>query len=180
VPPHERAAVSSSLARPPFSSLAAASRTGLEHELRASPLSRAIEVALAAGALVALGLAVCGIWLTLLGDVADERGELYDLEAQGVTPAELRGQLRLRIGILAVLGVVGGIALGLVLASEVVRLLQVTAAGAVPIPPLVREEGWGAALLALLAFALVGAALVETTVRRAFREAAPSRSGEVE
>lgn len=179
VPRGERGAVAAALRRAPFSGLAVASRSGLEHELRSSPLSRAIELALGAGALVALGLGVCAIWLTLLGDVADERGELYDLEAQGVTPAELRSQLRLRVAVLATLGIAGGIALGLVLAGEVVRLLQVTASGGVPVPPLVREVGWGTALLALGAFALVGAALVEATVRRTFRESAPRRSGEV-
>jgi hypothetical protein len=176
----EVGAVDAALHRAPFSSLAIASRRELEHEVRASPLSRAIELALGAGALVALGLAVCGLWLTLMGDVNDERGELYDLEAQGVTPAELRGQLRLRIGILAGLGVVGGLVLGLVLSGEIVRLLQVTASGAVPIPPLRREQGWGSAAVALVLFALLGAGLVEATVRRAFREPAPSPSGEVE
>jgi hypothetical protein len=180
VPRSDSREVSSSLHHAPFSSLAIASRSGLERQLRTSPLSRAIEVALAAGALVALALAVCGIWLTLLGDVADERGELYDLEAQGVAPDELRSQLRIRIGILAALGVAGGIVLGLVLSGQIVRLLQVTASGTVPVPPLVREQGWATALLALLAFAALGAGLVEVTVRRTFREAAPSRSGEVE
>ena len=180
VPHRENGAVASALRRPPFSTLAIASRGGLEQELRASPLSRAIELALAAGALVALGLAVCGIWLTLLGDVTDERGELYDLEAQGMTPAELRGQLRIRVAILAVFGIAGGVVLGLVLSGEVVRLLQVTAAGGIPVPPLVKEQGWGSALLALVAFALVGAALVEATVHTTFRDPAPSRSGEIE
>ena len=179
VPRGERGAVAAALRRAPFSGLGIASRSGLERELRSSPLSRGIELALAAGALVALGLGVCAIWLTLLGDVADERGELYDLEAQGMTPAELRNQLRLRVAILAALGVAGGVVLGLVLASEVVRLLQVTASGAVPVPPLAREVGWGSALLALAAFALVGAGLVEATVWRTFRETAPRRRGEV-
>jgi hypothetical protein len=180
VPSSEIEHVGAALARSPFSPLVVATRRGLEHDLRAAPLSRAIEIALAAGALVALALAVCGIWLTVIGDVVDERGELYDLETQGVTPAELRSQLRLRVAILAALGVAGGVALGLVLSSEVVRLLQVTAPGTTPIPPLLRQVGWTSAVLALVGAAVLGAALVEATVRSAFRQPVPTRAGEVE
>jgi hypothetical protein len=180
VPSSEIAHVGAALTRPPFSPLVVASRRGLEHDLREAPLSRAIEIALAAGALVALALAVCGIWLTVIGDVADERGELYDLETQGMTPAELRSQLRLQVAILAALGVAGGVGLGLVLSSEVVRLLQVTASGTAPIPPLLRQVGWSSAALALVASAVLGAALVEATVRGAFRQPVPTRAGEVE
>jgi ABC-type antimicrobial peptide transport system permease subunit len=132
------------------------------------------------GALIALALAVGGLWLTTLGDVADERGDLFDLEAQGVTPGELRAQLRLRAAILTLLGLVGGLVLGLVLASEVVRLIQVSASGVPPVPPLVRQVGWGSVGVGFVFLALVAAALVEFTVRRAFREDSPSRSGELE
>jgi hypothetical protein len=178
VPAPERGRVAAALRRPPFSSLVVGSRAALARSLRADPLSRSIELALGAGALVALALAVAGLWLTVLGDVADERGDLYDLEAQGVTPAELRGQLRLRAAILAVLGLAGGIVLGAVLSTEVVRLLRVSATGAAPLPPLARQTGWLDAGLALLAAALLCAALVELTVRRAFAEPVPSRAGE--
>jgi hypothetical protein len=164
----------------PFSVLDIASRRVLARELRGDPLSRSIEISLGIGALVALGLAVCSLWLTQLGDVADERGDLYDLEAQGATPADLRGQLRRRIAILAALGVVGGVVLGLVLANEVVRLLQVSVSGAAPVPPLVREVGWLPSGVALAVAGVVAACLSEVTVRRAFRESAPTVSGEIE
>jgi hypothetical protein len=168
--------VEAALRRSPFSALDVASRRGLEGQLRSDPLSRSIEIALLAGALIALALAVCGLWLIVHGDAEDERGELYDLEAQGATPGDLRRQLRLRAAILGALGVAGGLVLGLILSSEVVRLVQVSASGAVPVPPLVREVGWGSAGLGLGVLGLLGAALVETTVRRAFhqRTARPS------
>ena len=167
------------LSRAPFSILDVTSRSGLAHELRSDPLSRSIAIALVIGALIALGLAACGVWLTVLADVADERGDLYDLEAQGATPAELRGQLRLRAAIVTAVGVVGGVALGLILSNEVVRLLKVSAAGVPPVPPLVREVGWLPAGLALLSALIAIAILAEITTRRAFRESAPTQRGEV-
>jgi len=165
-----RRAVGAALRQPPFAALAVSSRRGIEHKLRSDTLSRSIAIALGAGALIALSLAVCGLWLIALGDVADERGELRDLEAQGATPGELRGQIRLRAGVLAVVGVAGGLALGLVLSSSVVRLVGVSAVGTTPLPPLVREVGWPTVAVALAAVVVAGAALVEASVRRAVRE----------
>jgi hypothetical protein len=180
VPRRELGHAEEALRQRPFRSLSSSSRQGVAHELRSDPLSRAVEIALSAGALVALALAVAGLWLTVLGDVEDEGGDLYDLETQGVSPGELRGQLRLRATILTALGIGGGLLLGLILSSEVVRLIQVSASGAAPVPPLVRQVGWGTAAVGLLVLIVLGAALVEGTVRHAFREDTPRRSGEIE
>ena len=65
----------------------------------------------------------------------DERGELFDLEAQGASPATLRAHLRLRALLVAAFGVVGGIALGAILASLVIALVSVTAAATGPSRP---------------------------------------------
>jgi hypothetical protein len=180
VPRRELGHAEEALRQRPFRSLSSSSRQGVAHELRSDPLSRAVEIALSAGALVALALAVAGLWLTVLGDVEDEGGDLYDLETQGVSPGELRGQLRLRATILTALGIGGGLLLGLILSSEVVRLIQVSASGAAPVPPLVRQVGWGTAAVGLLVLTVLGAVLVEGTIRHAFREDTPRRSGEVE
>jgi len=168
------------LRRPPFSRLTFVSRRSLAQQLRADPLSRAVEIALSAGAVVALALAVAGLWLTVIGDVEDEAGDLYDLEAQGATPGELRGQLRLRAAILAALGMAGGLLLGVILSREVVRLVQVSASGDAPVPPLAGRMGWMTVGIAFMVVTVAGAILVERTVRRAFREDTPRRSGEVE
>ena len=176
---HDSAHVAAALHSPPFASLVVASRRDIEHELRSDPLSRGIELTLGSGALLALVLAVGGLWLTVLGEVADEQGELYDLEAQGATPGQLRGQLRLRAAILAALGVVGGVVLGVILTREVVRLVSVSASGAAPVPPLAGNPGWTAAGAGLLALVLAGAILVEVTVRRAFRGSSAHRVGEI-
>jgi hypothetical protein len=177
VPRAQGVAVTHELARGRFSSLVVASRTQLEDELRGTPLARAIEIALGVGALVALVLAVGGLWLTLLGDVADERNDLYDLETQGATPSDLRAQLRLRMLALAAFGLVGGLVLGVILLREVVRLLQVTAAGQTPVPPLVSEPGWVSSGIGLAVLVVAAALLVELTVRRAFRESTPTPGG---
>ena len=50
-------------------------------------------------------LAAVGLLLTVVGDLRDESGELYDLEAQGATPRDLRRHVLLRAAIVAVLGV---------------------------------------------------------------------------
>jgi hypothetical protein len=162
--------VAAALRRPPYSALNLATRGGIERHLRADALSRSIAIALGAGALIALALAVCGLWLIALGDAADERGELRDLESQGATPGELRGQLRLRAAVLAAVGLAGGVGLGLILSSEVVRLVRVSASGGAPLPPLVREVGWGTIAIGLAGLVVIAAALVEATVRRAVRE----------
>jgi len=179
VPGHSLGRVQDALRQRPFTAVDMVSRRGLEREFRADPLSRAVEIALGVGALVALALAVAGLWLTVVGDVEDERGDLYDLEAQGVTPGELRGQLRLRAAILALLGLAGGVVLGLVLSSEVVRLIQVSAVGEAPVPPLLRHVGWTSVGLGLIVLVLACIALIEVTVRRAFREDSPRRYGEL-
>ena len=180
VPAHALFPAEEALRRPPFSRLTFVSRRSLAQQLRADPLSRAVEIALSAGAVVALALAVAGLWLTVIGDVEDEAGDLYDLEAQGATPGELRGQLRLRAAILAALGMAGGLLLGVILSREVVRLVQVSASGDAPVPPLAGRMGWVTVGIAFMVVTVAGAILVERTVRRAFREDTPRRSGEVE
>ena len=60
------------------------------------PLGRGALITLAGTAAVALLLALLGLLLAVVGDVRDDRGELFDLEAQGAAPATIRAHLRLR------------------------------------------------------------------------------------
>src|SRR5262249_54542683 len=93
--------------RRPFAGLERADRGAVQADLAADPLSRGILVALevTAGLAVALGLA--GLLLSLAGDMRDERPHFADLEAQGVGPATLRAELRLRTLVVAAIGVLG-------------------------------------------------------------------------
>ena len=176
VPPHAQGRVAAALARPPFSALQLASRRAIEQRVAGDPLTRAIELALSAAAIVALALAALGFLVTLLSDLRDERGEFFDLEAQGVTPVVLRRQFQLRSLALIALGACGGILLGLVLFRLVVALIQVSAGVGTPEPPLRLAPAWGlsAAVGALVLACLAG--VVELTTLRAFRDDVPRRA----
>src|SRR5207249_12048211 len=76
--------VGRALRGPPFSQLVSTSRNDLERALAADPLARGATLTLDGAALAAIVLAVLALWLALAGDLGDERGELLDLEAQGV------------------------------------------------------------------------------------------------
>ena len=82
------------------------------------------------------------ILLGVVGDRRDETGELFDLEAQGVTPAELRRHLLLRALVVAVVGIAAGVAAGAVVSALVVAVVSVTAGAGSPLPPLTLSFDW--------------------------------------
>ncbi|HET7045321.1 MAG TPA: hypothetical protein VFI37_10770 [Gaiellaceae bacterium] len=137
VPPGQRAATARTLAEPPLDQLEVHSQAALESQLRGDPLARGVLYVLAGTALVALALAAAGLLLGLLADLRDERGELFDLETQGASPALLRRHLRLRTLLVAAAGTAGGIATGAVLAALVLDLVRLTAGASNAQPPLV-------------------------------------------
>ena len=156
--------------------LAVASRAATLAQLRADPLARGALLTLAGTAAVALLLALVGLVLSVVGDVRDERGELFDLEAQGASPATIRTHLRLRAGLVAIFGVTGGVILGTILSTLVISLVSVTASAAEPEPPLVLALDWP-----LLAIAFVGyvvAAVLLVGAATILRGRAPSRAAE--
>jgi hypothetical protein len=139
------------------------SRADVLANLRSDPLARGSLATLGATAALALALALVGLVLGVAGDRRDERGELFDLEAQGAAPATLRLHLRLRALLVAAFGLAGGIVTGAILSRLVLSLVTVTASAAKPEPPLrlVLDAPLltaAIALYAVLAFLLVGAA----------------------
>src|SRR5438045_2572415 len=83
--------------RPPnVPALAVVSQRAALDGLRGDPLARGSLALLLAAAAVGLALAVVGVLLTVVGDLRDESGELFDLEAQGATPADIRRHVTLR------------------------------------------------------------------------------------
>jgi hypothetical protein len=181
VPPGHEAEVDAALARPPFRAVEAVSREALVDEARNDPLGHGTLLALAAGALVALLLAAVGLSLTVLADLRDDRGDLYDLEAQGARPSLLRRVVRLRALAVAVAGLAAGAVTGALLALLVTRVVSVTARATTPDPPLAtvfdaRVIGAGA-----LAYLVVASALVGLATRRAFRDdRGPARAQEAD
>ena len=168
--------VANALTRSPFASLEVASRRDLQHQLDSEPLARGITLTLGAAGLIAVLLAAVGFLLALVSEARDERGELFDLEAQGVAPGTLRNQLRARSLVLVAFGALGGVALGLILSRLVVSVIGVSAETTDPVPPLRYQPALATALPALLVLVLVLAALVELTARHALKGDTPSRA----
>jgi hypothetical protein len=169
------ATVTAALHRAPFASLHVTSHAALLHELRADPLARGVLGTLAAAAILAAALALLGLALAATAELEDERTELYDLETQGVAPAALRRQLRIRAALLAALGVVGGVALAALLERFTVGLVRVSAAAGTPEPPLVAVGRWWVAALAAAGLAAIALTAVAALTRSAFREPGPRR-----
>ena len=169
------ASAGGALSRPPFTALQLSSRRDLRQHLADRPLARGITWTLGAAGLIALLLAAVGVWVTLVSDARDERGELFDLEAQGVPPGTLRNQLRLRSLVLVGFGMVGGVALGLVLSRLVVSVVSVSAETTAPVPPLRYEAAWPTVVVSLAVLAVLVLGLTELTVRHALRGEAPPR-----
>ena len=126
--------------------------------LQADPLARGALLTLAGTAAVALLLALLGLVLSVVSDVRDDRGELFDLEAQGAAPATIRAHLRLRALLVAAFGIIGGLALGAILSALVIALVSVTASAAEPEPPL--QLSLDLPLLALAALVYVALAVL--------------------
>ncbi len=144
--------------------------------LQADPLARGALLTLAGTASVALLLALLGLVLSVVSDVRDDRGELFDLEAQGAAPATIRAHLRLRALLVAAFGIVGGLALGAILCALVISLVSVTASAARPEPPL--RLSLDLPLLALAALAYVALAVLLVGAATSLRGRAPERAAE--
>jgi hypothetical protein len=167
--------VDRALAAKPFNVLAVDSRRALEADAGRDPIAHGTLLALAVAAAVALGLALAGILLTVLGDLRDERGELFDLEAQGAAPSLLRRLVRTRAFTVAAAGLVAGALTGVALAAVVTDLVGLTARATAAEPPLVLEVDVLVVLGAAALYVLAAAALVVLATRRSFSAAAPGR-----
>jgi hypothetical protein len=175
--PGRRDAVEARLRKPPFTALTVASRSRLQHSLREEPVARAALAMLETAALTAIVLALLGLVLGTLSERRDEAAELFDLEAQGVAPASLRRQLRLRASLAGLAGALGGIATGVLLSLLVVRFVELTANATSPEPPLELVPDWPLLALAGVLAALAAVVLVGAATWRAFRGRVPARYG---
>jgi hypothetical protein len=166
------------LAAPPFTVLDVASQAGLERQLRTDPVARAAVAMLEAAAVTALLLALLGLLLGVVAERSDDRAELFDLEAQGLAPGQLRRQLRLRALVAAASGAIGGVLIGLVLSALVVGFVELTANATAPEPPLVLSLDWAVVGTSAAAVTAAAILLVVAVTGRAFRQATPGRYGE--
>ena len=155
------------------------SRRAVERELRSDPLARGSLLVLGAAALLALALSLVGLALTVAVELSDEAGELFDLETQGMGPAALRHQVRLRAGAVLLAGLIGGLILGAVLAVIVLKALAVSANSTTPVPPLVLAPDWPVLVLGFVVFAALAVGLVALLTRASFREQISTPAAEV-
>ena len=167
--------VERALAAKPFDVLQVSSRRALEADARRDPIAHGTLLALTVAALTALLLALAGILLTVVADLRDGRGEFFDLEAQGASPALLRRIVRLRGLVVAGAGLVAGAFAGMALAAAVTDLVGLTARATAAEPPLVLEVDVLVVAGAVAVYAAAAAGLVLLATRRAFREPAPGR-----
>jgi len=178
--PARAGAVDAALAAKPFDVLAVESRSALEADARRDPIAHGTLIALAVAAAVALALALAGILLTVLGDLRDERGELFDLEAQGAAPSLLRRIVRLRALTVAGAGLCAGALTGVALAAVVTDLVGLTARATAAEPPLVLDVDVLVVLGAAALYVLAATVLVLLATRRAFSEPVPGRAEALE
>ena len=135
--PKRQAEVRAALAKPPFRFAQVTARSDLVAEQAGDPLTQAIVWAQIVAALAGLTLSVGALVMGAITDLRDERGELADLEAQGVAPSSLRWHALARTAWLAVGGCIAGLIAGLALAVTVTGALAIDAQGRLPIPPLI-------------------------------------------
>ena len=135
--PNRQAEVRAALAKPPFRFAQVAARSDLVAEGAGDPLTQAIVWAQVVAALAGLTLSIGALVIGAITDLRDERGELADLEAQGVAPSSLRWHALARSAWLAIGGTIAGLIAGLALAVVVTGALAIDAEGRLPIPPLV-------------------------------------------
>jgi len=164
------------LRRPPFAGLVVDSRAAIERRLAGDPLAHATAIALGAAGLVALVLAVLGFWVGVASELHDEKSDFFDLEAQGLPPADMRRQLRMRGVILLVVGFAGGLALAVLLSRLVVSLIRVSGTTGVPEPPLRLDPDWLVAGLGIAALMLAALLVAEAASLAAFRGNRPERA----
>jgi hypothetical protein len=133
-------------------------RADIDHQLQDAPVARGVLGTLIAATALSVLLAVIGLLTTLLGGTRDERVET-DLEEQGVGPRGLRAELRFRLALVSVLGVIVGLGIAALLTRLAVASVRAAGTVANPRPPVVTVvpwaalAAWGAGTFAVLALA---------------------------
>jgi hypothetical protein len=166
---HARERLGRELRRPPFEVLAFDSRPARVQALSGDPIARASTVLLRLTAVAALVLALLGLLVAAASDVRDDAKELFELEAQGMTPPELRRHIRARAALTLTAGLAGGALLGLAFTLVVVRLVELSAVTTLPEPPLVLSIDWPVVLAGGLAYFALAGLLLATLTAAALR-----------
>ena len=177
--PDERDVVAQ-LRAAPFSSLAATSRGERERALLEDPIPLGVIGALTLGFVVAAFFAAVGF---AAGATAAARTRLLEfavLRSLGLRTRQLSGWISIENGLVVVLSLLGGTALGLAVAWLVLPYVALGTSGEPPVPPVIVSVPWGLVLLLeltlLAALALV--AVFQIARIRSLRPAPVLRGGE--
>jgi hypothetical protein len=133
-------------------------RADIDHQLQDAPVAHGVLGTLIAATALSVLLAVAGFLTTLLGGSRDERVE-SDLDEQGVSPRGIRAELRVRLALVSVLGVIAGLGIAALLTRLAVASVRAAGTVANPRPPVVTVvpwaalAAWGAGMFAVLALA---------------------------
>ena len=165
------AEVTAALGQDPFPTMVVASRPAIEAARSNDPFALGIVWALAVGAIAGLLLSFVGVLLAMAADLRDERGELWELEAQGTTPRALTFLVVLRTIAMCLVGAVAGVAMGIGLGWFMAVSVGVGADAAAPIPPLTLVAPWGIVLAIPLGLLILIALSVYVLARRHFAKA---------
>jgi hypothetical protein len=133
-------------------------RADIDHQLQDAPVAHGVLGTLIAATALSVLLAAAGFLTTLLGGTRDERIE-SDLDEQGVGPRGLRAELRVRLALVSMLGVIAGLGIAALLTRLAVASVRAAGTVANPRPPVVTVvpwaalAAWGAGMFAVLALA---------------------------
>ena len=171
--------------------LDSAFRVDLDHQLLDAPVARGVLETLVAATALSVVLAVVGLLVALLGGARDERAE-SDLKEQGVGPRGLRAELRVRLALASMLGVIVGLGIAVLLTRLAVASVRAVGTVADPRPPVVTVvpwaalAAWGAGTFAVLALAgwlatraLIGSGRASRQSRAPITEGGGARRGSV-
>ena len=139
-----------------------------ELELGNDPFAIGIVWGLAIGAIAGLLLSLLGVLLAASSELRDERGELWELEAQGTTPRSLTSLVVLRTVAMCAVGTVTGIVLGVVLGWFVASAVGLGGEGSIPVPSLALVAPWDVIVLIAAVLLLVIGLAVYALTRRHF------------
>ena len=156
----------------PLAQLDSSFRADLDNQLREAPVARGALGTLIAATALSVALAVVGLLTALLGGARDDRAS-SDLTEQGVGPRALRVELRVRLTLATVLGVIAGLGIAVLLTRLAVASVRAVGTVADPSPPVVSVvpwaelAAWGAGTFAVLvlAGAVATRALIGSVVR---------------
>ena len=127
--------VSAAISSRPFAPTVVQTRAALEAAGETDPIEIGAIVAFLIGSIAGLILAFAGILMSTAADLRDERGDLADLEEQGVSPAAVQRLIIARPVSIATVALALGLALGSGLLGLATGTLTATPDGRAVVPP---------------------------------------------